>query len=371
MRRLAALFSAVTFLTLGLGATGVAHAASCVQMTSGQADINSHGTGTQFCLSGTHNWTLTPKTDDKITGGILDGQNSTTDAIIAQSGVPGVTLQNIEIRNYLTEGDAFGAIHVPDPPNSHDWFLANLYVHNNGNGDLGAGSELGTGWIVIGGRYSYNHQEGLTAGDGASNDIVTSYGSLVVQLDHNSNANICHHEGGGFKWVANNITVQYAYVHDNLCRGLWADIGSNGGLVQHNRVVNNAGAGIMWEISNTATIKDNVVTGNGFNDYPPCSSYPWGAGIFVVDSGTSSNPITVTGNTVKGNCNGIVTDDGDSNPDGNEAANVHVTGNTVTNSGGTGYYEEDGDGPGEGQASGDTFSNNTITPSSSFCGFTC
>src|SRR5689334_12213495 len=46
-----------------------------VQMTRGQADINRYPGGTTFCLSGKHNWTLSPKTGDRFIGpAILDGQ---------------------------------------------------------------------------------------------------------------------------------------------------------------------------------------------------------------------------------------------------------------------------------------------------------
>jgi hypothetical protein len=41
---------------------------SGVPMTSGQADIDTHAQGTTFCLSGTHNWTLWPKTGDTVVG---------------------------------------------------------------------------------------------------------------------------------------------------------------------------------------------------------------------------------------------------------------------------------------------------------------
>ena len=185
-----------------------------VPMLSGQADIDAQPPGTKFCLSGMHHWTLTPKSNDSIVGSpgaVLDGNRwSMTDAVVANPGVSGVALIGIEIRNYKTKGDAYGAITVPDPPTSVDWTLGKLYVHDNGanfGGEwLGAGTELGTGWIVVGGRYAYNRQEGLTAGGGASNDILTSYGALTLSIDHNAfqadhvtTGGECGNEAGGFK----------------------------------------------------------------------------------------------------------------------------------------------------------------------------
>ena len=41
------------------------------------------------------------------------------------------------------------------------------------------------------------------------------------------------------KWDVGQVTVRNAYVHDNDCRGLWADINARGALIEHNLVVNN------------------------------------------------------------------------------------------------------------------------------------
>ena len=49
-----------------------------VPLTNGQATINASPAGTTFCLSGTHNWTLAPKSGDRLIGpAVLDGGNAT------------------------------------------------------------------------------------------------------------------------------------------------------------------------------------------------------------------------------------------------------------------------------------------------------
>ena len=41
---------------------------------TGQADIDAQPAGMRLCLSGTHNWTLTPKSGDTLSGpAVLDG----------------------------------------------------------------------------------------------------------------------------------------------------------------------------------------------------------------------------------------------------------------------------------------------------------
>jgi hypothetical protein len=35
------------------------------------------------------------------------------------------------------------------------------------------------------------------------------------------------------KWDIGQVTVHNAYVHDNDCRGLWADINAHDALIEH------------------------------------------------------------------------------------------------------------------------------------------
>jgi parallel beta-helix repeat protein len=288
---------------------------SCVPMLLGQADIDAQPAGIRFCLSGTHNWTLTPKSGDTLTGpAVLDGVNLSSYAVVAANGVNRVTLSTLEIRNYIA-GAAIGAIHTPDPRSTTAWTLDNLQVHDIGNGTTdGAGAELGVGWHVVGGRYYDTRQEGLTAGGGATNFVVDG-----VELDHNdfttdahtTRAHSCGDEGGGFKFVASNVTIENSYIHDNACSGLWSDLSSNNLTITNNRLVDNWEQGVILEISGAATISHNVVTGNGFhmqNANNNGCGWGWGGGITLSTSGqthTSNGPIDIGFNDVEANCNGI------------------------------------------------------------------
>ena len=76
------------------------------------------------------------------------------------------------------------------------------------------------------GRFHDNRQEGI---GGAVGNSVTVDG---VEIDHNNFTDTtyttrnwsCGDEAGGFKWVTNNITVKNSRIHDNACKGLWADL---------------------------------------------------------------------------------------------------------------------------------------------------
>jgi hypothetical protein len=41
------------------------------------------------------------------------------------------------------------------------------------------------------------------------------------------------------KWIVGQVTIRNAYVHDNDCKGLWADINAHDTLIEHNLVENN------------------------------------------------------------------------------------------------------------------------------------
>ena len=339
-------------------------------MTQGQSDINGAPSGTTFCLSGTHNWTLSPKSGDSLIGpATLNGGNSTSYAIEAGSA-SNVTLSNLEIENY-TLADQQGAIHVPQPSAATGWTLLDLQVHDNGSGNGGAGANLGNGWQVDGGRYYNNRQEGL--GGQVGNSVVVN----GVQIDHNNFTNDsyttrnidCGYEAGGMKWTSNNVTVENSNVHDNACKGLWTDINANGAVIKNNTVTNNWDEGIFIEISSDATITGNTVTGNGFKDTSGSCGHAW---LFCRAASRSPRVrhSTVTGNTVSGNCNGI-TGVQQHRPDGNPGLleNDTITGNSIAGPGGSSGAATD-DNADLGAAHLD-FAGNTISNGMNFCNLSC
>src|ERR1700722_6194385 len=143
--------------------TFAAPAAGCVgaTMTQGQADINNAPAGTTFCLTGTHNWTLTPKAGDSLIGpATLDGGNSTNFAIVATA--PNVTVTSLTIQHYNNgQGSQEGAIDIADDDGvkatASGWHLNGLDVGFNSS----AGSGSGDGWVFTGGRFHDNGQEGI------------------------------------------------------------------------------------------------------------------------------------------------------------------------------------------------------------------
>ena len=326
LARFAAVATAVGTPLLLAGCTPPPPHCSGVAMTHGQSDVDNHGSGTTFCLSGTHNWSLVPKNGDRFLGpATLNGGNATKFAF--SGSAQNVTIWDLSIQHYAS-GDQLGAIN-PDS-NTSGWTMLGLDVGYNSNSGIDPPSNS----VIRGGRLHDNGQEGASAGGGSHNITVDG-----VEIDHNNTRHIdCGYEAGGFKWVANNVTVKNSSIHDNLCKGLWSDINSSNGVIQNNRIYDNSDEGVFVEISNHFVVSGNMIYGNGLRNYNGCG-WVWGGGI----TAAASSYVDVYGNNVSGNCNGITGVQQD-RPDGNpgllEFFNVHD--NTISGHGVSGAAADNG-----------------------------
>jgi parallel beta-helix repeat protein len=114
-------------------------------------------------------------------------------------------------------------------------------------------------------------------------------------------------------------------VHDNDCRGLWADINAHGAVIEHNLIQDNWAEGIYYEISQDAVIRYNRVDGNGVR---ASKGWYWDGGI----TAASSSGVEVYGNRLSGNYNGITgtqQDRPDSTPPAHLLDGFHVHDNLI------------------------------------------
>ncbi|MDT0353782.1 right-handed parallel beta-helix repeat-containing protein [Pseudonocardia charpentierae] len=264
-----------------------------------QSLVNSHRPGTTYIIkAGTHlrNFSVEPKSGDTFCGepgAVLDGGRSLRAAFSGAAGQ--VTLDSITVRDYES-GRQGGAIQ-PEP-RAEGWVLRNVSaIHNSWAGVLAS-----DGMRILGGHYNDNDQMGIggnaTTGivlDGLDDDPATLDGPEMAR--NRTLRASCDFEGGGMKWDVGQVTIRNAYVHDNDCRGLWADINAHSALIEHNLVENNRAEGIYYEISQDAVIRHNRVYRNGFG----ALGWHWGGGITVA----SSFNVEVYGNRLSGNYNGI------------------------------------------------------------------
>ncbi|HEV7666381.1 MAG TPA: right-handed parallel beta-helix repeat-containing protein, partial [Chloroflexota bacterium] len=114
-------------------------------------------------------------------------------------------------------------------------------------------------------------------------------------------------------------------VDNNAAAGLWCDIACRNVTYVNNRVHHNLTQGILFEISDGASIVNNALWENGWG----AASAGWGAGIIV---STSSN-VDVWGNVLAWNKDGIAVIE-QARTDGLPVRNIGVHDNTILNTDG-------------------------------------
>ena len=299
-----------------------------------QRVVDAHPAGTTYLVvAGTHrnDFSVRPKSGDTFCGGpgvVLDGGRSLATAF--SGGASNVTLDSITVQNYAS-GRQGAAIQ----PESHasGWLVRNVSaLHNAWAGLLGA-----DGMRILGGHYNDNDQLGIGGNeatgmvlDGLDADPNTIDGPELAG-NHTLHAS-CLWEGGGMKWDVGQVTIRNAYVHDNDCRGLWADMNAHDALIENNVVDHNRTEGIAYEISHGAVIRGNQVYGNGY----AADGWYWDGGITIA----ASFDVDIYGNRLSGNYNGITgvqQDRPDSTPPAHLLDRVHVHDNLICATGGGGH----------------------------------
>lgn len=216
---------------------------------------------------------------------MLDGGGVTEYAF--KGSADGVTIDGCEIRNYDNPSQK-GAIQGDFWAN--DWTITDNEVHHN----WGVGIQVkGDRAYIARNNVHHQHQLGVAAeGEGiVFEDNVVAFNNYEVDYAWGWEA------GGSKFWGTDGLVVRGNHFHDNHGPGIWADHDNIRGLIEGNLVEDNYAAGVFWEISYSAVIRDNVIRRNGFGH----DAWLWGAGILVA----TSSDVEVYGNVVEGNYNGI------------------------------------------------------------------
>ena len=248
--------------------------------------------GTTFLLlAGVHRrQSITPRDGMTFvgeTGAVLDGELATKFAFRGDSG-SNVTLRHLAIRRYVPPVQD-GAIHAEG---ADGWVVDSCDVGENATG----GIRLGNRMRIMRSTIHDNGQIGIL---GTGDDVLVE-GSEIARNNMQAKYDM-YWEAGGTKFThTHDLMVRRNFVHDNHGPGLWTDIDNVRTWYVGNRVERNAEAGILHEISYSAMIRENTVSGNGASAKP--ADGVTGAGILV---SVSSN-VEVVGNRVSDNHNGIV-----------------------------------------------------------------
>lgn len=190
-----------------------------------------------------------------------------------------VVIKDLVVEKYASNAQE-GAIFADQ---ARGWRLLNVTSRWN----HGAGLSFGPETQVLGGSFSHNGQIGI-AGSGGEGSRIEN-----VEIAFNNYAGYeAGWEAGGTKfWDTRGLIVRNSCVHHNAGKGLWTDYDNIDTLYEGNIVFANASDGIKHEISYDATIRNNIVAGNGYG----YDNWLWGSQILV----QNSRNVQVYGNVVE------------------------------------------------------------------------
>lgn len=218
-------------------------------------------------------------------GAVLDGVNELLFAIVSynEPAVRDVRIEGLVFDRYAPPaqlgviGGGFGI----------DWVIR----HNEVRESAAAGIEIGDGGQVIANHLHHNRQLGVKTGTPTTGVLVQGN---EIAFNNYLNEYDMAWEAGGSKFVkSTDLTLKENFVHNNRGVGLWTDGDNIGTVFERNIIVDNAGPGILHEISYDAVIRDNRIENNAFDFYV--------GGILI----SNSPGVSVHGNTVAGNYGGI------------------------------------------------------------------
>jgi len=217
-----------------------------------------------------------------------------------------VVIENLTVEKYASPAQ-YGAIQAAS--GSNGWTIRNCEVRLNS----GAGIGLSRDGTVEGSSVHHNGQIGI---DGSNNNIKIQGNDVWANNIY----------GYDYSWAAGGIKVdrsRFAMFHDNhvynnVGPGIWCDIDCRDVVYTENYVDANHDAGIFFEISNGATIKNNTLLRNGI-DRP----WFWGAEIQIAASENvliENNRLTVNA----GGCGIMLIDQGRLAENGDTYKTKHV-----------------------------------------------
>jgi hypothetical protein len=267
-------------------------------------------------LGGSNSGGIRPETRQRFIGGpnsVLDGQRRNMHAF-------GGDARDVEIRYLRIQNFGTGASNFNEGVVNHNsaegWqVLNNEITHNDG-----AAVMLGTRNVVEENCLRDNGQYGFNAFDtGGLVDLLIKNNEIAYNNadDWEDRVDDCGCTGGGKIWDSTGVRVVGNWIHDNRAAGLWADTNTADVLIEHNWIEYNEGEGVIYEISQNATIRSNVFRWNnlskGAQRYAEEENFP-SAAIYLSGAAGDSRrlaavsgaaQILVEGNLLENNWGGI------------------------------------------------------------------
>jgi parallel beta-helix repeat protein len=257
-----------------------------------------------------------PKSNQVILGEpgtILDGENAVADGV-GRAFANYITIRGLTIKNYTNVCINWGA----------DGWGQYWTIEDNDVSLCSTGIVVKKGGTYRGNYVHHNERYGME-GTGEFDLLIEGNEIAYNRTDLGADPG----DSGATKFLNTADAVfRGNNVHDNYGQGIWFDGYNYRALIEDNTVTDNNENGILYELGYTATIRNNVVTGNGFSNSGGGGE---GAGILVI----VARDCEVYGNTVAGNRNGIGGQSADRGTDRNTGlpwrlAGLYVHDNTVT-----------------------------------------
>jgi parallel beta-helix repeat protein len=232
-----------------------------------QALINHQEPGATFCLTkGTYEppTAINLKNGDSVIGAengvVFDGGEEVKTGLIGWGSENGAYCL---IENIVFKGFTGTAVRL-----EQHGTLSHIESTDNATGvSLNIASTLDHSYIHDNTRY------GITGGP--TGDISTEITIENNDIYHNNTADFCggdcEGDAGGSKIVGSGEDSKtwvwrHNYVHGNIGKGIWDDIHVTGTIIEYNVVKDNTQTGIEIEISDHATIANNVLENNDENN---------------------------------------------------------------------------------------------------------
>jgi hypothetical protein len=224
---------------------------------------------------------------------------ATVGAFAFESLAPNVRIRNVTIEKYASVAQK-GAIQAQDVVG---WIVENCELRLNSAAGIAVGTESRVRRCDI----HHNGQIGIT---GAGRDIVIEDNRIWA---NNIRGFFSGWEAGGVKIALGDALVfRGNHIYDNLGHGLWCDINCRNALFEGNVIERNHAAGLYYEISFNAVIRNNIFRHNG----SARRGWFWGNDILVAASEGAEiygNALTVSPDK----CGIILIDQGRPFQDGN------------------------------------------------------
>ncbi len=237
-----------------------------------QAAINASPAGTKFCLAaGTHtiSASITPKSGNSFIGeygAIIDGTGwVSNDATQAAFRAHNQDINDVTIRNLVIQNMPQFAIRsstpftVPNFSTAHadGWVVSNNEIKDNLWGVLPSNNGIVINNYI---HDNYNHDLGFDYQASGQEAFWGGGIHAVLATDVLVENNEFYHNGSNQRvFYTHNFIFRNNYVHDNAYNGMWFDGENDAATIANNLIEDHPGNGIMYEVSGSGTITDNII----------------------------------------------------------------------------------------------------------------